>query len=288
MSRLRESGEPLVASMTTIPARIPLVHLAVESILNQSLAPTRFILWISDQIDLQRDLTPRLHELIERGLEIRQVPDVGPHTKLVYAWEEFRDYPIATFDDDLVYPIATLQCLYDAYVRSPTSIVCNWARELSFDRNRGVLGVRRGRLLTPPLLEENVELNRHAREPSLLAFPYGTGGVLYPPNSLDKRVSDVSLAQKLCPKEDDIWFKAMSLLNGTYVLPTSLGITPCHHSVLGTQAVALRHDNHECGEHVVQLTRVFDYFDLYDVLRGSKGKVSRLHPADNSSEIDIG
>ena len=233
-------------------------------------------------------MTPRLHDLIERGLEIRQVPDVGPHTKLIYAWREFRDYPIVTFDDDMVYPIPTLQCLYDSHVQHPTAIVGNWARELAFDRDGEVVGVRHGRLLTPPLLEENVEVNRHIREPSLLAFAYGTGGVLYPPNSLDDRVDDVELAQKLCPKEDDIWFKAMSLLKGTRVLPTSLGITPPHHSLLGTQGVALRHDNHEDGQHAVQLKRMFDYFDLYDVLLGAESKGSQPHLADVSKKAEVG
>ncbi|MGZ6792725.1 MAG: hypothetical protein ACXVFV_07210, partial [Mycobacteriales bacterium] len=45
-------------------------------------------------------------------------------------------------------------------------------------------------------------------------FLTGVGGILYPPGSLDPRVADVGSAMRLCPTADDVWFKAMSLLNG--------------------------------------------------------------------------
>ena len=45
----------------------------------------------------------------------------------------------------------------------------------------------------------------------------GAGGVMYPPGALDSQVQDVRLFLEICPKSDDLWFKAMGLLAGTCV-----------------------------------------------------------------------
>jgi hypothetical protein len=47
-----------------------------------------------------------------------------------------------------------------------------------------------------------------------LGFPTGVGGVIYPPGSLDPRVTDTSIFMRLCPGQDDLWFYWMGRLNG--------------------------------------------------------------------------
>jgi poly(ribitol-phosphate) beta-N-acetylglucosaminyltransferase len=141
--------------------------------------------------------------------------------------------------------------------------VANWARRLVFDDQGRVCGVRSGPLLTPPTLECEIESpHRHEPTPDLLAFPYGTGGVLYPPGSLHPRVFEVETFRRLCPKEDDIWFKAMALLQGTPVVTTALGINPKHHCLTGTQQEALRHENHGHGANERQMRAVFEGLGL--------------------------
>jgi glycosyltransferase involved in cell wall biosynthesis len=263
-STLKDGNKEIAVSMTTLPSRLPLVHLAIESIFNQTILPGHIILWIADTINIDKVMTPQIEALRGRGLEIRQVADVGPHTKLIYALNAFPNLNIITLDDDIVYPINTISCLWDQHIKFPKAIVCNWARELSFDAIGNVKGVRSGKLLTPPRLECEIEqASRFSVEPSLLAFPYGTSGVLYPPHSLSKEVFNVELFRKLCPKEDDIWFKAMSLLNRTPVVVTNLGINPSHHCVTGSQSEALRHENHGLNQNRIQMDAVFSHFDLY-------------------------
>lgn len=262
-----EGGEKdLVVSMTTLPSRLPMTHFAIESIFNQTIRPEKIILWISDAADLDTLLTPQLRALQERGLEINAVKDLGPHTKLFYALQQFPNKSIITFDDDIIYPINTIQFLYKQHTHYPEAVVGNWARELAFDKDGKVLGVRQGKLLTPPNLETEIEQNAYHGQPNIRAFPYGTSGVLYPPHALHERVFEVETFQKLCAKEDDIWFKAMSLLNRTPVVVTNLGINPGHHCVTGTQIVALRHHNHDLEQNKKQMRNVFDYFNLYDYL----------------------
>lgn len=263
-----EGGEAdLVVSLTTLPHRLNLVHYAIESILSQTIRPGRICLWLTEKTDLRKAMTPELEALKSRGLEIRQVEDVGPHTKLIYALKEFPDKSIVTVDDDIVYPINMLQCLWDQHVRFPRAVVSNWARELAFDAAGVVKGVRSGKLLTPPLLESELEQAKaYQGAPNILAFPYGTSGVLYPPGSLHECVFDASLFKKLCPKEDDIWFKAMGLLNRTPVVVTNLGINPVHHCIVGSQSDALRHVNHGNQKNVEQMKNAFEHFNLYKYL----------------------
>lgn len=259
-----KNGHPdIVVSLTTLPHRLNMVHIAIESIFNQTILPGRIVLWITDRINIENDITPQLQALMQRGLEIRKVEDIGPHTKLIYALKAFPEKNIITVDDDIVYPTNAISCLWERHIKYPKAVVCNWARELAFDSTGKVKGVRSGRLLTPPRLESEIEQATHFDEkPSLLAFPYGTSGVLYPPTSLNSKVFDVDLFTKLCPKEDDIWFKAMGLLNKTPVAVTNLGINPSHHCITGSQAEALRHDNHGLQQNQKQMEAVFQYFNL--------------------------
>jgi len=262
------AGEPsLVASVTTLPSRLPLVHLAIESIFAQIIKPSQVVLWLSDETDRSLIETPELRSLQQRGLDIRFVPDVGPHTKLMYALEAFPDKAIVTFDDDIMYPINMLQSLWVQHRVFPTAIISNWARELAFDKTGKVLGVRSGRLLTPPNLDRDIEqAQRYEPKPTMKGFPYGTSGVLYPPGALNDKVFDVETFRELCPKEDDIWFRAMGILNGTPVVPTNLGINPKHHCIMGSQLEALRHDNHGLQQNTVQMQRVFENLNLYERL----------------------
>lgn len=271
VSDLSGGEEDVVVSLTTLPSRIDSVHLAIESIFSQTTRPSRIILWVSDRMRRRDLLTGALKHQMKRGLEIVSVPDVGPHTKLVYAMRRYPDKSVITIDDDLLYPSGTIKMLIDHSRRFPGVIIANWARELSFGEYGMVSEVREGRLLTPPTLEQEVEQNHFVPQPSLLAFAYGTGGVLYPPKSLDERFDDVCLFRKLCPKEDDIWFKAMSLLKGTAVVPTNLGFNPKHFCLAGTQSQALRHQNHDLERHGEQMRAVFGHFDLYSAFECNRG-----------------
>jgi len=130
-----------------------------------------------------------------------------------------------------------------------------------------VLPSRWGTLLTPPLLERNIEQSAHHPKASLRTFAYGTSGVLYPPGALHEKVFDFKLMQKLCPKEDDVWFKAMSILAGTRTVETNLGINPRHYCISGSQVSALRHENQENRKNGEQLRAVFSAFNLYELIR---------------------
>ena len=253
-----------VVSLTSVESRLPTLPFVLESIFTQTLAPFKVVLWLSDRERVRNAARTTLKKFIDSGLDVRFVEDVGPHTKLIYALREFPDKPIISLDDDMLYPFNTIQYLWDQHLKHGNAVIANWARELSFDANGKIRGTRSGRLLTPPSLERKIEQDAaFVSIPTLFGFPYGTCGVLYPVGSLNEQVFDVKTFQKLCPKEDDVWFKAMGLLNRTPVAVTNLGINPPHYSVLGSQAEALRHFNHGAQQNTQQLEAVFEHFDLY-------------------------
>src|SRR6185369_8407480 len=145
---LEDGRGDLVASLTTLPHRLPLVHYAIESIFAQTIRPGKVILWLGKDTPPAL-ITAELRALMERGLEIRYVEGVGPHTKLLYALKEFQDKCIVSFDDDILYPINAVQSLWDQHCHFPAAVIANWARELAFGKDGKVLGIRAGRLLTP-------------------------------------------------------------------------------------------------------------------------------------------
>lgn len=264
-SSLKNGEQSLVVSLTTLPHRLHSVYLAIESIFNQFLLPSRIILWLPDSI--QKNAIPvRLNNLQSRGLEIRFIRDVGPHSKLLYALKSMPDKNIVTIDDDIIYPRNMLSTLFSYHKKFPHAVIANWARELAFDKSGQVLPVREGRLLVN-FYENDMEPNvKYEAEPSMRAFAYGTSGILYPPGSINNMVFDVPKFQKLCPKEDDIWFKAMEILNGTPVVVTDLGMKSIHRILPGSQTEALRYYNHGEHQNISQLRGVFDQLGLYNHL----------------------
>jgi len=199
----------LIVSMTTIPERIGKVHLGIDCLLRQSLRPDRVILWLNEcdqpgrPVVRGNSLPQSLIKLIPRGLTVAWCKNIGPYCKLIPTLKAHPLALIVTADDDVYYPRHWLGSLYDAYRRQPQYIHCHHAHLMRFDDAGRLLPYRQWVHHAPGFLE-----------PSPYLLPMGVGGVLYAPGHLHPDVTDEELFLKLCPKADDIWFKAMSILNG--------------------------------------------------------------------------
>lgn len=252
MNRARRDV-PLVLSLTTTPGHLERADIAIATLLSQSLAPDRAVLWLSDEI-ADRPLPRAFRPLLAAGLEVRHVPDVGPHTKLVHALSAFPDAAIVTADDDMFYPRDWLAQLDASYRRAPAYIHCHRAHRMRVDAATGVPdGYMAWDLGAPGVLG-----------PSQLLFPTGVGGVLYPPRSLAPQVADVEAFRRLCPTADDIWFKAMALLAGTAAVKVAPQ-SPRYRQVRGFAASALYTENLTRND--PQLRATFEAYDLYPLLR---------------------
>ena len=204
------SGEPeLVISLTTIAERVPTIHLCLDSLLRQTRKPDRIVLWLNRTEEPGRPVLapatlPRsLTRLVARGLTIEWCPNHGPYCKLLPALRQYPRARIVTADDDILYAPDWLEALAAAQEREPQYIHCHRAHLMRFGPDGA--------------LRPYAEWSRGAgglTEPSVDLFPTGVGGVLYAPGDLDPEVFNEAAYRELCPRSDDVWFRAMSLCAG--------------------------------------------------------------------------
>lgn len=243
----------LIVSLTTFGERIKTVYLAIESIAQQTLKPTKIILWLSEDDFSIGNLPITLHRLIKRGLTVNFRKDIGPHTKGLYAFKEFPHSPIVTIDDDIIYPIDLLESLYSKYLQHKNNVICNVGRDISMDINNNLLPYRDWKHIS------------EFHSPSRTIMPLGVNGVLYPPNCFDEDNFDIKAMKETSPKADDIWFKMMALKNSRKTIVTgdykdfTASFTVLDASFINALAV----DNVIGGENKTQMKLVMERYNIH-------------------------
>jgi hypothetical protein len=254
---------PLIVSLTTIPERMHKVHLCIESLLRQSCKPDYLMLWVS----ISEDKVPkRLDRLKKRGLQIKFCKDIRSHRKIFYTLKENPQSIIVTADDDVFYPKNWLKQLYDAYLKEPQYIHCHRAH-LMIKNSDGKLKQYR----------EWLRLSPGIQGPSLLLFPTGVGGVLYPPHSLHQEALNEDVFIRLTPYCDDTWQKAMSLLNGTQCKKVS-PFCPKYTPIRGSRKKSLHKINSVNGgeKKDEQIRAVFEYYNLYNIIGKATNRYEKV------------
>lgn len=193
--------ENVVVSFTSIPSRIHILHIVVRSLLNQSIQPKKIILWLHN--DLKGNLPKKLTQLESDIFEIHFSELTCSHRKLVLSLEKFPDCPIITCDDDVIYHSNWLELLWKDHQKFPNQVIANQVRYIQYDESGNLLPYKKWNHKKG----EEIDPRR--------IVPIGVAGVLYPVDSLSKKVVDKELFLKLTPSADDLWFKAMSLLKNT-------------------------------------------------------------------------
>lgn len=185
---------PLVVSLTSYPARFAALELVLRSILTQSVAADRVILWL-DAGDEDR-LPPGVRAL---GVEVRVCPNWRSYKKIVPTLAEAPEAYVVTADDDVHYRADWLEGLV---ARAGAGVVCHRAHRVL---------LRDGR----PAPYGEWQRNIGAPEAGPLVFPTGVGGVLYAPGVFHPDVTDSELFQRLAPSADDVWLYWMHRLRGS-------------------------------------------------------------------------
>ena len=199
---LKYGDSDVVISLTTYSKRINQVHIVVESLFRQTQQANRIILWLAKE-EFSDDTIPLiLKKQIDRGLEIKYCEDIKSYKKLLPVLSLTPDSTIITVDDDYIYPLNFVENLLKIHFRYPQSVCYYTGNRISFDS--------RGTLKPYVKWKEAKELESI---PSLLNFSFGAGGVLYPPHTFGSEIFNIEYVKKNIPKADDVWFKAMSLLN---------------------------------------------------------------------------
>lgn len=252
----------IVVSLTSFDARIENVVYTIESLFQQWVKADAVVLWLSKGQFRDGQLPESLVRQQQRGLQVLYVEDLGPYTKYFYAFDQFPDSLIITVDDDTLYPPDMIDQLYRAWLCHPDWIHCHRAHLMRLDP--------RGKLAPYGDWDSDWKWRDFGGETSPLVFPTGVGGVLYFPGSLHPDAFEKEKFLKLCPKADDVWLKAMSLLQGTPCarLPDSRDWSDRFFTVGGTQELALRKENlRSRGGNDCKIRNVFEYYNLYKLLR---------------------
>ena len=246
----------IVCSMTTIPSRIMYVINPIRSMFHQSVRPKHVVLYLDETKFERKDLPKELDEFIDNGfLIIRFVRDVKVHTKYFYAFSEFSESLIVTIDDDVIYDRLLIESLLSKYEEYPNCVVAARAHRITFDNNRTFNSYNKW------------AWNYVTNYPDSLLVPTGVGGVLYNPRLFIKTPCQLDLFVSLSPQNDDLWLKAIEIVNGIKVVTLDKLEWHWHSVIEESQDVALNKTNVHENRNDVQWLALCDHFDInYELL----------------------
>lgn len=240
----------IICSLTTFPARIDQVWVAIECLFRQSIQPDRIILWLSKEQFPDSKLPESLISQQKRGLEIEFVEDdLKAHKKYHYALKRFPNALICTFDDDLYYDRESIKNLLTMHQSFSDKIITNRAHKITFDAEGHILPYR--------MWKHNVIDSK----PSMNLFVTGGYGTIYKTHFFSDALFNIDTLKKLSYFADDVWLKGMSALKGVDVVTNRrYGKDPI--PILSSQHEKLVTSNVLSGGNDKQFIAVKKYFNL--------------------------
>lgn len=194
----------LIVSLTSFKERIQEVHLAINTMLQQTLQPDMIILWLSQEEFPDKKLPEKLIELTKYGLTIKWTEkNLKSYKKLIPALQEYPNDIIVLADDDVYYQKTWLEKLYKSYLNDPKAIHCHRAHRIRLDEHNNIM---------PYSQWERCVTKQYPQE---IYLATGCLGILIPPMSLHEDSTNIKTFTNLAPNADDIWIWAMMTLNNT-------------------------------------------------------------------------
>ena len=191
--------DTVIVSLTTHSIRVAQVaRTAIWSIIQNTYKDIHIVLTLyKDDLKL---IPEDLQLMIDNGTVelIIAEKDLGPHLKYFYAMQKYRENPVITIDDDVIYPEKMIEEMVNAYKKYPTCVIA---------RRSYLISGRNGNLDSYHVWLRNFT---GLKEPTHKIFATGIGGILYPPNCLD--LSADNIEEILTVKyDDDFYLKALEI-----------------------------------------------------------------------------
>lgn len=247
-------NKKIIISLTTIPSRIDKVWIPIECMMRQNCMPDAIILWLGKDEFKDIEIPENLKRLQQMGLSIRFCKDVGVHTKYYYVLKEYSDDYVITIDDDMYYGTNLIKSLMRTAHKCPNCVCARWVWKLEWSYHNKMYNSSKF---------DSFVMKKTQIDPSHKLLALGVGGVLYPPNIFGAEVFDLDKAMQLTPKNDDIWLKAIEILEDIKVAKVSERFAP-DVIVNDTQEIALSHQNVGKNNNAQYLQNVFDYYALWN------------------------
>ena len=240
----------IIVSVTSFPARIDRIHYSLKSILAQKMKPDRIVVYLGDKEFEHVELPDSLTELFQYGVEVRYRKDLKPHTKYLYAMQDFPNDVIITVDDDIYYRPNLIQDLHNAYLDHPNCVICTRAHKMTFKDGH--------------LDEYNLwdfETKDVSKESHYL-FATGVGGILYPPHLLVPDTFNVVKIEELTLNNDDVWLKFMEILSDVKVFAIPSNRTKYVVGVSGSEKITLNSSNVLQNKNDIYIKNVMDEYKI--------------------------
>ena len=243
----------LIVSMTSYPARIEQLHVALNSVFDQSRRADRVILYLAKgQFPAgEAELPPQLLAYKELGLEIFWCDgDLRPHKKYFYAMQQFPEALIVTVDDDLRYTFDMVEVLAGSYRQHPEAVSATRVHLINLTEDGHIA----------PYSDWSMEYSQLVGVPAFRLFSTSGAGTLYPPHCLDEGAFDEAKIRSCCLNADDIWLKIHQMRAGTPVVLARPNL-PLQY-VSDTQEDALQTTNVTGNGNDVQIRRTLEAFNM--------------------------
>ena len=197
----------IIVSMTSFPARMRTTHLAIESIIKQSLKPNKIILWLYEkEFPLkEKNILKNILKFQSQGLLIKYYPtNLKSHLKLIPTLIQYPNSFIITIDDDIYYKEDMIEKLYKSYLKNPQDIHAHRITKIILNKNENNFDIKNGGF-------------DYYKISTYLNILNGVGGVFYPPNCFNNDIFNETLIYKLAKTNDDLWFWVQAVLKGTKI-----------------------------------------------------------------------
>ena len=202
-----ERQKKLIVSLTSSKQNIKYLNLVLESILNNTMKPSKIILTLYKN---DYELLPNyVNDLISKKIIELIVTDIDlkSHKKYFYVMNKYRDYAILTIDDDIIYTNDLIESLYNSYIEKPNCIHARCVHKILIKNNKTAS-------YDKWLKQYTFEFN-----PSFHLFAVSGGGILYPPNILN--ISDENIGEiSNCLIAEDVYLKYLSRKRNIKILWT--------------------------------------------------------------------
>lgn len=254
VSNVIHVDKPIMVSLTTYGKKIHEVYLVIESIFQQTLKANKIVLWLSEKDFSDEALPILLKKQKKRGLEIRYCEDLRSYTKVIYSFEEFKGYHIVSIDDDVVYPVDMIERFVECYKRNNNKIYFNKGHRMLYNKTQN-------KMEPYSLWVKDSDLTGSSFE----YLPLGVYGIFYPDGILNKEVFNKEVFISKCPMADDIWFKAMSLLNNVECEVVERGAVNVNNfiSIEVNRECSLARTNVDKCANDWQIKNIFEHYNLY-------------------------
>lgn len=237
--------EKITVSLTSYGKRLDLVHIAIKSIMTQTMKADAIVLYLAKE-DSKKKIRQE-EELINAGLRIkRNVKDLKSHKKYFYAVQEYPENLIVTIDDDTIYDDRMLEDLCEKHIKYPESVICRRGHRMT---------KKNGKIAPYDLWEGCVK--SAAPEKGICAT--GVGGVLYPCGKYREAFLDEKGIRETSYYGDDLWLKAVELIWG--ITTYAIGEFPAK-IIEGSQEDALYRENAENKRNNEYLDELQRYFNI--------------------------